>query len=120
MPEDKVLHFSPFDNLLSYYRNPKRLCGYFNLLSGVATKSSNLQVQRRVENPEDMLNIFDSKLAAECSDYRGLAHDRVCKHKRQAKENLLELFETIRQRLLEVGRQEDLTFYWKVPCDGAS
>jgi hypothetical protein len=110
-PEDALLVLSPFDHLVSFYANPARYCGHFELLSNIATTNIADQVVECVVRTPNVLVIYDHALAEPCPDLTRLGIETECRKKFMAKGNIQHLLERLLPDLVEVERKGDLVFY---------
>src|SRR5206468_2664805 len=65
-PGEKLLVLSPFDHVLSFYVNPRGLCGHFDVLTNLATHKDAEAVMECVWGSEKLLVVYDRALETPC------------------------------------------------------
>lgn len=112
-PEDTLLILSPFDHILSFYANPIRYCGHFELISNIATQKNIDEVVDCVARSPTMLLVFDQSLLMPCPNLTTLGVETECGKKLLVKNNVAHIFERLLPNLEKVGSKGELTFYRK-------
>ena len=130
-PHDAVLFLSPFDEVMSFYVNPARYCGHFEVMSNLATRDISASIANCAKHG-DALVVRDAALEIPCpeaeydflstylrpswSDLRpsNIAKPlrTTCASKADLKNNLDMLFRNL-SGLKKIGEQGPLTFYRK-------
>jgi hypothetical protein len=113
-PDDVVLFLSPFDHLMSFYANPQKYCGHFELMTNLVTRQTITSVVECVKHNPHALVVYDSALDKGCPEtgpqmayYDGAA----CAAKRQMKLVLKSVMEELKPNLHIVKQSGNLSFY---------
>ena len=112
-PNDRVLFLSPFDHLLSFYVNPKKYCGHFELITNLVRKDDVNKVVSCVEKFPNVLVVFDRAISSPCPDLINLGIQNSCRQKLELKENVKNILSQL-PNLTIVGQTDNLTFYRKI------
>ena len=110
-PTDSLLVLSPFDHLLSFYVNPKKYCGHFDLVTNLTARQDFEKIKLcAVKNPE-LLVVYDEALLKSCPEKIDKnASKQNCINKLIFKNNVADVIKHI-PNLQEVDRDGDLIFY---------
>jgi hypothetical protein len=111
-PGEKLLLLSPFDHLLSFYVNPRALCGHFELLTNLATRADVDAVIQCVRQSANVLIAYDAAVDTPCIELlRTLQLQTSCPKKMTLKKNLSTLMEAMKPYVMPAGSSGDLYFY---------
>jgi hypothetical protein len=111
-PDDSLLILSPLDHLISFYVNPKKYCGHFELISNLAQKSDFEKIKNCVSNAKNVLIVYDQALSTPCPDLKKLNLVNRCPQKLEVKNNVIDVLKYL-PKLKESGREGSLIFYRK-------
>lgn len=109
-PDDRVLLLSPFDHLLSFYVNPKRYCGHFELLTNLATIDISKAIVQCSLESSNILLVYDHALKSRCPNDVVQAQP-LCRRKNQMKYNLTTLKNMVSPAMHFIGSDGELDFY---------
>lgn len=111
-PDDALLILSPLDHLISFYVNPKKYCGHFELISNLTQKSDFEKIKNCVNNAKNILIVYDQALSTPCPDLKKLNMVNRCSQKLEVKNNVIDVLKYL-PKLKESGREGNLIFYRK-------
>jgi hypothetical protein len=110
-PSDSLLVLSPFDHLLSFYVNPKKYCGHFDLITNLTSRKDFEKIKLCTDRNPELLVVFDETLLKSCPDkIDKKASKQNCQNKLTFKNNVANVIKNI-SHLEEVDRDGDLIFY---------
>jgi hypothetical protein len=112
-PDDTLLILSPFDHLLMFYTNPRKICGHYELLTNLATKQILDKVVQCATQSHHVLIAYDNASETPCPT-NPLQTGSRCKFKAVMKHNLVDVRDAVIPVIDEVGTTKDMTFY-RVP-----
>lgn len=110
-PTDSLLVLSPFDHLLSFYINPKKYCGHFDLITNLTSRQDFEKIKLCTDRNPELLVVFDEALLKPCPEKIDKnASKQNCENKLIFKNNVANVMKHI-PNLQEVDRDGDLIFY---------
>jgi hypothetical protein len=111
--QDKILVLSPFDHLISYYADPGRYCGHFEILTNVAASSDIDSVLVCARTSENLLVVYDKALEIGCPEGEMAVYfERAsCLSKYELKTTLREIMRRLESNLILIKEVGDLKFY---------
>lgn len=114
-PNDSLTVLSPFDFLLSFYTNPKRYCGHFEVMTNLATTRDMNTIAACIRHSPNMLVVYDKALTTDCPrDSHGRALlfiESGCDAKNLYKRDLRSLFDKLAPDLMLVRETANLKLY---------
>ncbi|MFT3940991.1 hypothetical protein [Rhodopseudomonas sp.] len=107
---DRLLVLSPIDHLLSFYANPRRFCGSFELLSNVATEAILEDIRHCAQQPGTVI-VYDKALDIGCQNSVYGMRTR-CTVRDEMKRNLKGILSTFStSTLTDIYDLKELTIY---------
>jgi hypothetical protein len=113
VPQDStVLILSPFDHLLSFYLNPKSLCGHFELLSNLVFRSDAEKLIACIKRNPDIVVVYDHKLEMPCPPHEviELYHDVGCIGRSLLKQAASSVMQELRPAIQSSVHDNELEF----------
>lgn len=115
---DTLLILSPFDHLLSFYTEPRRFCGHFELLTNLVMQSNATLIEQCVLNSPNSLIVFDKALLTPCPDTPDYIDKTACDSKFLMKQALAGIRDDLLPRLTPVKETDELILYRIKPLTG--
>jgi hypothetical protein len=112
-PNDNVLFLSPFDHLMSFYGNPEKYCGHFEVMTNLVTYKNLDDTADCIRQSPSMLVVYDEALENPCPTERHnpFYNDTACRGKKVLEIDVRSLMDTIRPGLVLVKTVGPLSFY---------
>ncbi|MBW5435836.1 hypothetical protein FXB41_13895 [Bradyrhizobium canariense] len=109
-PDDTLIFLSPFDQVLSFYVNPKTVCGHFDILSNLASHAIEDVILACATRSPKTLIVYDRATESPCPTGYLQTQSR-CALKATTKANLTALRDKLLPSVKLVGSDRNLLFY---------
>ena len=108
-----VLLLSPFDHVLSFYTNPQRYCGNFELLTNLVFQADLDSIIACAKRHADLLVVYDDAIEMLCPNQSlHLLYDmNGCKGKKLLKDTLREIMLALLPAATDLSKVGSLTFF---------
>jgi len=109
-PDDSLVLLSPYDQVLNFYVNPRKICGHFDLLSNLATRDSARKVFECATRSPQVLIVYDRAAETPCPTDL-LEAQSHCALKAAIKGNLVDMRAKLLPFVKLVASDQNLAFY---------